>query len=48
MTDARGEAISRELAERPGMDREELCESYKVTLRTYQQWLAKKKAQEEA
>jgi hypothetical protein len=48
MTDARGEAIDKELAERPGMDREELCKSYKVTLRTYQRWKAKKKAQEEA
>jgi hypothetical protein len=46
MTDARGEAITKELEVRPGLDRKTLCKSYGVTLRTYQRWLADQKAKE--
>jgi hypothetical protein len=47
MTDTRGEAITRELEARPGLDRATLCKSYGVTLRTYQRWLAAQKVNTE-
>jgi hypothetical protein len=47
MTTARGNVITEEIAANPLMDREAICKSYGVTLRTYQRWLAAQKNKEQ-